>query len=254
MKFSSPLKLVALLAAALAFTGAQARSADDVKKSGKLIAATEGQFAPFNFFQGKKLTGFEVELAEAAAAKMGLKIEWKTVGFDALLTGLDQDKWDLVIASHGITDDRAKAVAFADPHYCTGGVIVSKGAVKTAADLAGKKVSVQTGTSYLENVQKVANVKEVKNFPQDNDARGALATGRVDAWVTDKFVAKEVLAKNGKGLVIGDFLFVERVAAAVAKNNAPLAAEFNKALAALVSDGSYAKLSQKYFKEDVRCK
>ena len=254
MKFSSPMKLVALVAAALVFTGVQARSADEVKKSGKLIAATEGQFAPFNFFQGKKLTGFEVELAEAAAAKMGLKIEWKTVGFDALLTGLDQDKWDLVIASHGITDERAKAVTFADPHYCTGGVIVSKGAVKTAADLAGKKVSVQTGTSYLENVQKVANVKEVKNFPQDNDARGALATGRVDAWVTDKFVAKEALAKNGKGLVIGDFLFVERVAAAVAKNNAPLAAEFNKALAGLVSDGSYAKLSQKYFKEDVRCK
>ena len=249
----SKLSLIAVLA--LAALGAQARPVEEIKKAGTLIAATEGQFAPFNFFEGKKLTGFEVDVAEAAAAKMGLKIQWKTVGFDALLTGLDQNKWDLVIASHGITDERAKAVAFAEPHYCTGGVIVSKGgAVKTAADLAGKKVSVQTGTSYLENVQKVAGVKEVKNFPQDNDARGALATGRVDAWVTDKFVAKEALAKNGKGLVIGDFLFVERVAAAVAKNNAPLAAEFNKALATILADGTYEKLSKKYFKEDIRCK
>jgi len=248
-----PLSLLAALA--VTTLGVQARPVEDIKKAGTLIAATEGQFAPFNFFEGKKLTGFEVDVAEAAAQKMGLKIQWKTVGFDALLTGLDQNKWDLVIASHGITDERAKAVAFAEPHYCTGGVIVSKGgAVKTAADLAGKKVSVQTGTSYLENVQKVAGVKEVKNFPQDNDARGALATGRVDAWVTDKFVAKEALAKNGKGLAIGDFLFVERVAAAVAKNNAPLAAEFNKALAAIQADGTYEKLSKKYFKEDIRCK
>lgn len=257
MNLSNRSKL-SLFAAALtlATLSAQARPVEEIKKAGTLIAATEGQFAPFNFFEGKKLTGFEVDVAEAAAAKMGLKIQWKTVGFDALLTGLDQNKWDLVIASHGITDERAKAVAFADPHYCTGGVIVSKGgAVKTAADLAGKKVSVQTGTSYLENVQKVAGVKEVKNFPQDNDARGALATGRVDAWVTDKFVAKEALAKNAKaGLVMGDFLFVERVAAAVAKNNAPLAAEFNKALATILADGSYEKLSKKYFKEDIRCK
>ena len=246
------------VAAALSLlaAGAQARSFDDVKKDGKIIVATEGQFAPFNYFQGAKLTGFEVEVAEAMAAKMGLKIEWKALGFDALLAGLRQDRWDMVIASHGITDERAKAVTFTEPHYCSGGVIIAKtDAIKTAADLNGKTVAVQTGTTYLENVKKLAGVKEMKNFPQDTDARAALITGRVDAWVTDRFVAKASLAASpNAGMKMGDFLFVERIASAVSKNNTSLAGEVNKALAAMLADGSYAAISQKWFNEDIRCK
>jgi polar amino acid transport system substrate-binding protein len=236
--------------------GAQARGFDEVKKSGKIIIATEGQFAPFNFFKGAKVTGFEVEVAEAMAAKMGLKVEWKTLGFDALLAGLSQDRWDMVIASHGITEERAKAVTFADPHYCSGGVIIAKSdAIKTAADLTGKTVAVQTGTTYFDNVKKLAGVKEMKNFPQDTDARAALTTGRVDAWVTDRFVAKSSLAASPKaGLKMGDFLFIERIAPAVSKGNTSLAGELNKALAAILADGSYATISKRWFNEDIRCK
>ena len=237
-------------------TGANARSIDDIKKDGKLVVATEGQFAPFNYFQGAKLSGFEVDVAEAMVAKMGLKIEWKALSFDALLTGLRQDRWDMVIASHGITEERAKAVTFTEPHYCSGGVIIAKdGGIKTAADLSGKVIAVQTGTTYQENVKKVSAVKEIKNFPQDTDARAALASGRVDAWVTDRFVAINSLAANpGAGLKMGDFLFVERIASAVAKGNTGLAAEVNKALAAIQADGTYAAISKKWFNEDIRCK
>jgi len=250
------LKWLLAAAAALVLGAAQARTVDEIKKDGKIVVATEGQFAPFNYFKGTTLTGFEVELAEAVVAKMGVKLEWKALGFDALLAGLRQDRWDLVIASHGITDERAKAVTFAEPHYCSGGVIVSKSAaIKSAKDLTGKVVSVQTGTTYLDNVKKLAGVKEVKNFPQDTDARGALLTGRVDAWVTDRFVAKQQLDANpGSGLLMGDFLFIERIAAAVTKGNSGLAAEWNKALAAVMADGSYAALSKKWFNEDIRCK
>jgi len=247
--------LVAAATCALALC-AQARSFDEIKKDGKIIVATEGQFAPFNYFQGSKLTGFEVDVAEALVAKMGLKVEWKALSFDALLAGLRQDRWDMVIASHGITEERAKAVTFTDPHYCSGGIIVSKdGLIKTAADLTGKTVSVQIGTTYFENVKKVAAVKEVKTYPQDTDARASLAAGRVDAWVTDKFVAKTALDANpGLGLKMGDFLFVERIASAVAKGNTSVAAEINKALAAIMADGSYATISKKWFGEDIRCK
>ena len=247
--------LVAFAAVAVS-AGAQARSLDDIKKDGKIIIATEGQFAPFNFFQGSKLTGFEVEVAEAMANKLGLKVEWKALGFDALLAGLRQGRWDMVIASHGITEERAKAVTFTEPHYCSGGVIIAKdGGVKSAKDLTGKVISVQTGTTYLENVKKVAGVKEVKNFPQDTDARSALISGRVDAWVTDRFVAKQALDANpNAGLKMGDFLFVERIASAVAKGNTGLAGELNKALAAIQADGTYAAISKKWFNEDIRCK
>jgi polar amino acid transport system substrate-binding protein len=245
-----------VLALAVTATAAQARSVEEIKKDGKIIVATEGQFAPFNYFQGSKLTGFEIDVAEALAAKMGVKIEWKALSFDALLAGLRQDRWDMVIASHGITDERAKAVTFTEPHYCSGGVIIAKDpAIKSAKDLAGKVVSVQTGTTYLENVKKVAGVKEMKNFPQDTDARAALQTGRVDAWVTDRFVAINALAANpGAGLKMGDFLFVERIASAVAKGNTTLSGEINKALAAILADGSYATISKKWFNEDIRCK
>ena len=250
------LKALAAVIGCVVALAAQARSFEDSKKDGKIIIATEGQFAPFNFFQGSKLTGFEIDIADAMVAKMGLKAEWKALSFDALLAGLRQDRWDMVIASHGITEDRAKAVTFTDPHYCSGGIIVSKdGVTKTAADLKDKTTSVQIGTTYFENVKKVAAVKEVKTFPQDSDARSALASGRVDAWVTDRIVAKSSLEANpGLGLKMGDFLFVERIASAVAKGNTSVAAEINKALAATQADGSYATISKKWFGEDIRCK
>ncbi len=249
-------RFFAVLAAATFAFAAQARPIDAITKSGKLVAATEGQFTPFNYFDKGKLTGFEVELAEMLAKKMGLSIEWKTVGFDALLTGLAQDRWDLVIASHGITDERAKAVTFMAPHYCSGGMIVAKqGGARTPKDLAGKNVAVQTGTTYLENVQKLGTAKEVKNFPADSDAQSALVAGRVDAWVTDRFTALESSRKNPQlKLQLGGMLFTERIAAAAAKGNRGLADAWNKALAASYADGSYAKLSKKYFGEDVRCK
>lgn len=249
-------KALLTLMCCLTALAAQARGYDDIRKDGKIIIATEGQFAPFNFFQGSKLTGFEIDIADAVAAKMGLKAEWKALSFDALLAGLRQDRWDMVIASHGITEERAKAVTFTDPHYCSGGIIVSKdGVIRTAADLKDKTISVQIGTTYFENVKKVAAVKEIKTFPQDSDARAALASGRVDAWVTDRFVAKGSLEANpGLGLKTGDFLFVERIASAVAKGNTGLAAEINKALAAIQADGSYAAISKKWFGEDIRCK
>jgi polar amino acid transport system substrate-binding protein len=246
------------LAAGAALLGASladARSIEDIRKSGTLVVASEGKFAPFNFVQNDKLAGFEIDVANAVAAKMGLKVEWKTMSFDGLLVGLAQDRWDMVIASHGITPEREKAVTFANPHYCTGGVIISRdGSIRTAKDLTGKVVAVQTGTTYYDNVKKLP-VKDVKNFPQDNSARAALETGHVDAWVTDKFVAKASLAATpGTQLKTGDFLFTERIAAAVAKGNTGLANEVDKALAAIMADGTYAAISKKWFNEDIRCK
>ena len=252
------MKMFKTLATAVALCAAvvvQARPLEEIQKSGTIILGSEGQYAPFNFFKGKQLTGYEIEVAEAVVKKMGLKYEWKTVGFDALLTGLAQDRWDLVIASHAITDERSKAVTFANPHYCSGGIIVAMDdKIRNVKDLTGKVVAVQTGTSYLEQVKKVSGVKEVKNFPQDTDAQRALISKRVDAWVSDKFVAKEAAAKNAKaGFKLGDMLFIERIAPAMAKGNTGLADAWNKAFAEVLADGSYAAVSKKYFNEDVRC-
>ncbi len=249
------IKLAALILA-LASPRAEARTFEEIKKAGKIVVATEGAFPPFNFFRGPTLTGFEVDVAEALAKKMGVAVEWRALAFDALLVGLRQDRWDMVIASFAVTPERSKAVTFADPHYCSGGVVVAKNpAIRTARDLAGKVVAVQTGTTYLANVQKLAGVREVKNFPRDTDARSALVSGRVDAWVTDRFVAKSAVeADPGAGLAIGDFVFVERIAPAVQKGNASLARAINEALRGIMADGTYEAISRKYVNEDVRCR
>lgn len=245
-----------LVLAVLAVAGAaQGRTLDQIKKAGTITIATEGAFKPFNYFEGKKLTGFEVELAEAVAKQMGVKVKWVTQPFDSLLIGLGQNRYDFVIASHGITPERQKAVNFSAPHYCTGGAIVSRpGGPTTASALSGKTVAVQVGTTYLENVRKVSGVKEVKTYPKDTDAQQALLAGRVDGWVSDKFLALDAIKASGNRLRIGDLLFQERIGMAVAKNNPTLTKALNDALVAVQKDGTYAKISAKYFGTDVRCK
>lgn len=248
--------LLCVLGLSVASTHVAARTWDEIKADGKIVMASEGAYPPFNYFQGSTLTGFEIEVGNAIAAKMGVKVEWKSLSFDALLTGLRQDRWDLVIASFGITEERAKAVTFTGPHYCSGGVIVSKSdAIRTVDSLNGKTVAVQTGTTYFENIKKVPGIKEVRNLPQDTDARAALQNGRVDVWVTDKFVAKTALEANASGgLKIGELVFVEKIAAAVKKGNSSLGTAWNKALGEILADGTFKAISEKYFKEDIRCK
>ncbi|GAA5532413.1 ABC transporter substrate-binding protein [Deinococcus aluminii] len=246
--------LLTLTALSLLASAAEARTWDEIKKSGTIRIATEGAFPPFNLMKGNQLTGFEVDLANALAQQLGLKVQWVTQPFDNLLIGLNQDRYDFVIASHGITPERQKAVDFANPHYCTGGAIVTHpGGPMTAAALKGKTVAVQVGTTYLQNVSKVPGVGDVKTFPKDTDAQAALLAGRVDAWVGDKFTGLDLVkAQKGK-LVQGDLLFNERIGMAVKKGNTSLLKELNAALAKAMNNGTYAKISNEYFGQDIRC-
>ncbi|MDS4014193.1 MAG: ABC transporter substrate-binding protein [Candidatus Accumulibacter sp.] len=235
---------------------ADAREWNVVKSSGTIIAATEGGFQPFNYYEGAKLTGFEVELGEAIARKLGLKLEWKVVPFDAQLAALQQDRFDFAIASHGYTEERAKSVDFANPHYCTGGQIAARtGGPLTVAALNGKTVGVQLATSYADAAKKINGIKEIKTYKGDPEAFSALRAKKVEAWISDKFTVKATLDKNPKaGIVAGDLVFVERVSMILRKNNKELADKLNQALADLMKDGTYQTLSEKYFKEDISCR
>ncbi|BDG16578.1 ABC transporter substrate-binding protein [Thermus brockianus] len=250
------LVLLGLLALSLGL--AQVRSLDQIRRSGEIRIGTEGAFPPFNYFDEKnQLTGFEIDLGNAIAKKLGLKPVWITQAFDSLLIQLNQGRFDFVIASHGITEERAKAVDFTNPHYCTGGVIVSrKGGPKTAKDLQGKVVGVQIGTTYMEAAQKIPGVKQVRTYQKDPDALQDLLAGRLDAWITDRFVAKEAIKerKLENTLQLGELVFQEKVAMAVAKGNRNVLNALNNALAELMKDGTYAQISKKWFGEDVRCK
>ena len=233
-----------------------AREWAEIKSSGTLIAATEGAFAPFNYYEGKKLTGYEVDVAEAIAKKMGLKLEWRVVPFDAQLAAVSQDRYDFAIASHGYTEERAKAVDFASPHYCTGGQIAApKDGPLTAAALKGKTVGVQLATSYFDAAKKIEGIKDVKTYKSDPEAFSALRAKKIDAWISDKFTVMETLKKNPKaGIVTGDQVFVERVSLIMRKNNKEFMDKVNTAIDELIKDGTFAAISKKYFDSDITCK
>lgn len=112
------------------------------------------------------------------------------------------------------------------------------------------------GTTYMEAAQKIPGIKEVRTYQRDPDALQDLLAGRIDAWITDRFVAKEAIKerKLENTLQVGELVFQERVAMAVAKGNKGLLDALNRALAELMQDGTYARISQKWFGEDVRCK
>lgn len=232
------------------------RSLAEIRATGgNIVLATEGRFPPFNELRGAELTGFEVELAQQLLARMGLHATWKTAEFRGLLDGLAQGQWDMVVASHSITEERARIVTFADPHYCSGGVIVSASpSIRTRSDLAGRTLAVQSDTQFQKLARSVPGIRELRSFEQDTDARSALLSGRVDVWVTDRIAALDLERRLGKGRVtIGDFLYLDRIGAAVARGNSALVEAWNRALAAAQADGSYEALSRRYFGEDVRC-
>lgn len=225
-----------------------------ISKDKKILLATEGAFAPFNFFKGKTLTGFEVELAEALSSELGLSYEWKTLPFDGLLIGLNMDRFHLVAASHGITEERAKSVDFSHPHYCTGGVILSRdSSIQKIENLKGKVIGVQVGTTYYQKTQSIDGAKEIKTFPKDTDSLTALMTKKIDAMITDRFVAME-MAKKHPTLQIGGLVFEEKIAMAIKKNQPLLLENINKGLLALKTTGKYKEISLRYFNEDISCK
>lgn len=234
----------------------QARDWSVIEKSGTIIAATEGAFAPFNYYEGTKLTGYEVDVAEALAKKLGMKLEWHAVPFDSQLAAVRQDRFDFAIASHGYTKERAKAVDFANPHYCTGGTIAApKDGPLTVEALKGKTVGVQLATSYFDAAKKIAGIKEVKTYKADPEVFSALKAKKIDAWISDKFTVMETLNKNtDSGIITGEQVFVEKVSLIMRKNNKEFMAKVNQALEDLTKDGTLAGISDKYFKTDITCK
>ncbi|EXI77788.1 MAG: Sulfate starvation-induced protein 7 [Candidatus Accumulibacter appositus] len=256
MRFLARLLSVVIPLTLLIGGSANAREWKAIEASGTIKAATEGAFQPFNYYEGSTLTGFEVELAEAIAKKLGLKLEWSVVPFDAQIAALKQDRFDFAIASHGYTPERAKSVDFANPHYCTGGQIAAhKDGPLTVAALNGKSVGVQLATTYAGAAKKINGIKAIKTYKGDPEAFSALRAKKVDAWISDKFTVKGTLDKNpDAGIVGGELVFVEKVSMIMPKGNKELAEKLNQALAEVMKDDSYQMLSQKYFKEDVSCR
>ncbi|MFC4455449.1 ABC transporter substrate-binding protein [Deinococcus sonorensis] len=249
-----------LLSTALLVTMApvsQARTLSDIRASGTLDVATSADFEPFNYMKGSVPAGFEVDLATLLAQRLGLKVHWVIRPFDGLLTDLGErpDDIDLVIASHAITSTRLKTVDFGTPHYCTGGVLLTRaGGPTTSKALAGKNLGAESGSTYFGFLQKLPLRKTVQVYPSSDAAIQAVATGQVDAIATDRFAALGAVKTYSKAnLIIGETLWKEQIAVAYQKGNSELRQAVNGALSQLIRDGSYAALSKRYFGTNIGC-
>ncbi|WP_245413699.1 ABC transporter substrate-binding protein [Mangrovicella endophytica] len=223
--------------------------------------ATEGAYPPFNFVQPDgSLAGLDVDMANALCAEMKAECTIVAQDWDGMIPGLMGKKFDAVIASMSITEERKKQVDFTDKYYTTPlAVAVPKDSdLKgvTAADMEGKTVGAQAATTqanYADDVYAKGGA-DVKLYPTQDEAAADMQNGRVDALISDKFVVVDWLNKDGKDCcrLLGDVPGTETEAGiAIRKGDDALRERFNKAIKAIVANGTYGKIVAKYFPFDI---
>lgn len=219
-----------------------------------LRVGTEPAFAPFEFPEenSKELTGFDIDLVKAVGKQMGYKVEISGMGFDALIPALNAGNIDVAIAGMTITEERKQVVTFSDPYYTSGLVIMVKKSddgVKSIADLKGKRIAAQIGTTGEMKARTVEGAT-VTTFNTQDEAALDMKNGGVDAVIGDAPVVEYYLAKGGSEFakVVGEKMEAEQYGMVV-KKDSKLAAEINKALSELKANGEFDKLNTKWFGE-----
>ncbi len=218
----------------------------DIKEAGKLTVATSPDFPPFESLEGDKVVGIEVDIMELIAEDLGIEIEFVQMDFDSVLAGIQSAKYDCGMSGITANEARKKNMLFTDPYYNAAQVIVVKAdsAIKGKADLKDKTVSVQTGTTADQGCQDEGIA--VQAFAANADAKAALTTGKVDAWVVDNLTAIQMV-EEGDGLVILEEKMTEEpYAFAFAFGSEDLVAEINKSLNKLVEDGTVESIFDSY--------
>ncbi len=212
---------------------------------------SETTFPPFEFVKDDKYVGFDLDLADALCKKMGRQMEFKSMGFDALIPAVQSGQIDLIAAGLDATPDKERQVAFSDPYFTQNGYIIvvrkENTAIKDWGDLKGKTVGAQVGTHQVKLAQEAkATVKQMDSNAQ---AFMELQTKTIDALVIDQPVGMYYLKQGGdKELkIVGSSKNANGMVFAVKKENKELLAAVNQALKELKADGTYDKIFEKWF-------
>lgn len=243
--------IAAVTLVAGAFAGTQAIAGD------KIRIATEGAYAPFNMKNEQgELIGFDVDIAKALCAEMKADCTIVEQDWDGMIPALKGKKFDAIIASMSITEDRLKAIDFTDPYYTNAlAFVAAKGSdFKTDKEsLKGKTLGAQRATiagQYLEDT--LGDVVTVKLYDTQDNAYLDMAAGRLDGLVSDKFPAYDWLRTDAganfefKGDTIKTET-VDKIGIGIRHGEDELKAKFNTALKAIVENGTYEKINAQYF-------
>ncbi|MBU1333205.1 MAG: ABC transporter substrate-binding protein [Gammaproteobacteria bacterium] len=240
-------KILLAAAATLAF-GTSAVAAD------KLKIGTEGAYPPFNLIDASgQVGGFDVDIAQALCAKMKTECEVVTSDWDGIIPALNAKKFDFLVASMSITEERQAAVDFTDPYYTNKLQFVAPKDSEFSTDkasLKGKVIGAQRATiagTWLED--NLDGVVDIKLYDTQENAYLDMTSGRLDGILADTFVQWEWLKSDaGKSFEFkGDPVFDnDKIGIAVRKGDA-LRERLNVALKEIVADGTYKKINDKYF-------
>lgn len=228
---------------------------DAIKSSGILKVGTEGTYAPFTYHdETGKLVGFDVEIAEAIAGKLGVKVEFVEGKWDGLIAGLDAKRYDAVINEVGITEERKAKFAFSEPYIASRAVLIVKednGDIKDFKDLKGKKAAQSLTSNFAKLAQEAgAEIVGTDGFDQSI----ALVTqGRADATINDSLSFFDFKNKQPAAPVkiVAQEADASYSGVIFRKGDPELVDAVNKALKDIDADGTYEKIAKKYFGQDV---
>ena len=240
-------KLVCLLASALMVLSLAACTSE----KGELVMATNAEFPPYEYHEGDKIVGIDVEICQAIADEMGKKLVIEDMAFDSVITSVYTGKADIGAAGLTITEDRLKNINFSTPYTTAAQVIIVPGDSDIASpdDLTGKKVGVQLGTTgdiYADDIQDAT----VERYNKGYEAVQALLQGKIDAVMIDNEPAKVYVAQNPELKIVDEEFTYEEYAIAVAKDNEELLNEVNSAIAKLKESGKLDEIINKYISAD----
>ena len=237
-------------------TPAFAQSAlDQVKSAGALRVGTEGTYPPFTFHDDAgTLVGFDVEIAQEIAKRIGVEAQFVEGPWDGLIAGIDANRYDVVINQVGITDARKEKYDFSEPYIASKAALVVKGdntTITSFADLKGKKAA-QTLTS---NFGKLAqeNGAELVGTDGFDQSIALVVQGRADATINDSLSFFDFKKKQPDAdvKIVATQPDADYSGVLLAKGKPELVEVINKALTDIKADGTYKTISDKYFGQDV---
>ena len=211
-------------------------------KNENLIVGTEPGFAPYEYMEGDKVVGIDMDIAQAIADAMGKKLEISTMDFEGALLAVQTGKVDFVAAGVSVDEDRAKVMDFSDDYVSsTEVVVVNKEAsmVTSVDDLDDKIIGVQQGNIadfYVSDVENV-KAKEIKRYTKFSQAAEDLKNNKIDCIVMDQYPAEELVSSNDTLVILDGVLFEDKYAIAVQKGNTELLNQINEVIAQLIKDG-----------------
>lgn len=249
VRTGAALALMALLAITLL---AGCGSSTKTLQSGTLSMGSEMPYPPFESMEGTKPVGFDVDLAQAIAKKMGLKLGVISAEWDGIITGLEDGKYDIIMTAMPITEERKKQINFSDPYIDSDqSIVVVKGSpIKNQAGLKDKVVGVQsetTGQVEAEKIQQAGGLKKIQKFPTVPQVFEALERGKVDAVIHDFPSSSYLSMKNGKTTIVAKIPTNEKYGIGINKTNTTMLTDINKALQEVKDDGTYAVIYKKWF-------